>query len=87
MEETVSLHWTSSFTATDLITAFSKGMYHFSIRENDLKLVSDMLDFNRNWKSRYFFIEGTDWVCREEEWVTMPCGYFDKTWAFVRELG
>ena len=44
-----------------------KGMYHFTIREKDLKLVSDMPDSNRNWKSRYFFVEGTDWVCRQEE--------------------
>ena len=44
-----------------------KGTYHFTIREKDLKLVSDMLDSNRNWKSRYFFVEGTDWVCRQEE--------------------
>ena len=49
------------------------------------KLLSDMPDSNRNWKSRYFFVEGTDWVCRQEEWVTMPRGYFDNTWAFVRE--
>ena len=38
----------------------SKGMYHFSVREKDLKLMSDMPDSNRNWKSRYFFVEGTD---------------------------
>ena len=48
-------------------------------QEKDLKLVSDMPDANRNWKSNYFFVEGTDWVCREEEWVTMPRGYFDNT--------
>ena len=24
-------------------------------------------------------------MCREEEWATMPCGYFDNTWAFIRE--
>ena len=58
---------------------------HFIVREKDLKLVSDMPDSNRNWKSRYFFVEGMDWVCRQEEWATMPCGYFDNTWAFVRE--
>ena len=57
--------------------SFSKGTYHFSVREKDLKLVSDMPDSNRNWKSRFFFVEGTDWVCREEEWATMPHGYFD----------
>ena len=65
----------------------SKGTYHFAVKEKDLKLVSDMLDSNRNWKSRFFFVEGTDWVCREEEWATMPHGYFDNTWAFVIESG
>ena len=44
-----------------------KGMYHLTIREKDLKLVFDMPYSNRNWKSRYFFVEGTDWVCRQEE--------------------
>ena len=67
--------------------ASSKGAYHFSIKENDLKLVSDMPDSNRKWKSRYFFVERTDWVCREDEWPTMPRSYFDNTWAFVRESG
>ena len=60
----------------------SKGTYHFTIRENDLKFVFDMSDSNRNWKSRYF---DNTWVV--EEWVTMPRGYFDNTWAFVKELG
>ena len=45
----------------------SKGTYHFAVREKDLKLVSDMPDSNRNWKNRFSFVEGTDWVCREEE--------------------
>ena len=65
----------------------SKGTYHFAVREKDLKLVSDMPDSNRNWKSRFFFVEGTNWVCREEKWATMPHSYFDNTWAFVRESG
>ena len=67
--------------------ASSKGMYHFTVKEKDLKLVYDMPDSNRNWKSRYFLVEGMDWVCRQEEWVTMPRGYFDNTWAFVKETG
>ena len=67
--------------------ASSKGTYQFSVREKDLKLVFDMPDSNRNWKIRYFFVEGTDWVCREEEWATMPHDYFDNTWAYVEELG
>ena len=40
--------------------SFSKGTYHFSVKEKDLKLVSDMPDSNRNWKSRFFFVERTD---------------------------
>ena len=40
----------------------SKGMYHFTVRKKDLKLMSDMPDSNSNWKSRYFFVEGMDWV-------------------------
>ena len=35
--------------------ASSKGTYHFNVREKGLRLVSDMPDSNRNWKSRYFF--------------------------------
>ena len=65
----------------------SKGTYHFTAREKGLRLVSDMPNSNRNWKSRYFFVVGMDWVCRQEEWETMPCGYFDNIWAFVRDLG
>ena len=64
----------------------SKGTYHFSVREKDLILVSDMLDSNKIWKSRYFFLEGSDWICHPEEWVTMPRG-FDNTWALVKASG
>ena len=47
--------------------------------------MSDVLDSIRNWKSGYFFVKGMDWVCLQEEWETMPRGYFDKTWAFVKD--
>ena len=67
--------------------ASSKGTYHFTVRKKDLKLVSDMLNSNKNWKSRYFFVKGMDWVCRQEEWVTMPRSYFNNTRAFVRDSG
>ena len=40
--------------------ASSKGTYHFNAQEKSLRLVSDMPDSNRNWKSRYFFVKGTD---------------------------
>lgn len=56
----------------------SKGVYHFAVRDKELKLVSDMPNSNRKWKGRYFFVEGTNWVCRPEEWEKMPNG-FDNT--------
>ena len=36
----------------------SKGMYNFLPRKPSLRLVCETLDSNRNWKSRYFFLEG-----------------------------
>ena len=51
-----------------------------------LRLALDMPDSNRNWKGRYFFVKGTDWVCRPEEWDTMPHG-FDNTWGIVKDSG
>ena len=45
-----------------------------------------MPDSNRNWKGRYFFVQGMDWVCRREEWVMMPHG-FDNTWGIVKDTG
>ena len=65
----------------------SQGIYHFVVRKKGLKLVSDMPDSNRNWKGRYFFVKGTNWVCCQEEWKTMPHGYFDNTWASVKDSG
>ena len=65
----------------------SQGIYHFDVWEKGLNLVSDMSDSNRNWKGRYFFVKGTNWVCHQEEWKTMPHGYFDNTWAFVKDSG
>ena len=56
----------------------SQGVYHFLVRKMSLRLVSNMLDSNKNLKNRYFFIQWMDWVCRPEEWDTMPNG-FDNT--------
>ncbi|KAK9988841.1 hypothetical protein SO802_029080 [Lithocarpus litseifolius] len=42
-----------------------------------------MPDSNRNWKGRYFFVKGTDWMCHLDEWETMPHG-FDNTWDIVK---
>ena len=38
----------------------SQGIYHFAARKKELRLVSDMLDSNRNWKGRYFLFKG--WI-------------------------
>ena len=38
----------------------SKGIYHFLAGKPSFKLVSDMPDSNRNWKNRYFFVQGMD---------------------------
>ena len=62
----------------------SKGIYHFVARNKDLRLVSDMPVSNRNWKSKYFFVLGMNWVCHPEERVTMPHG-FDYTWVIVKD--
>ena len=43
-----------------------------------------MPDLNSNWKGRYFFVHGTDWVCRLEEQVTKPYG-FDNTQGIVMD--
>ena len=58
--------------------SLSQEIYHFTARKTSLRLVSYMPDSNRNWKNMNFFVQGTDWVCRWEELVTMPYG-FDNT--------
>ena len=64
----------------------SQGIYHFIARKNALRLVLDMPDSNKNWKGKYFFVKGTNWVCHSEEWDIMPHG-FDNTWDIVKDLG
>ena len=56
----------------------SQGIYHFAARKQALRLMSNMPNSNKNWKGKYFFVKGTDWVCHLEKWDTMPYG-FDNT--------
>ena len=42
-----------------------KGMYSFMPRKPSLRLICDTFNLNRNWKSRYFFLEGDGWMCHE----------------------
>ena len=44
--------------------AQSKGMYSFVPRSPLLRLVCETPDSNKNWKSRYFFLECDEWMCQ-----------------------
>ena len=58
----------------------SKGMYSFLPRKPSHRLVCETPDSNRNWKSRYFFLQGDDWMCQHEDQEYMPV---DKTWGIM----
>lgn len=64
----------------------SRGIYHFLARKLAFRLVSNMLDSNRNWKNRYFFVQGMEWLCRPEVWACMP-DRFNNTWGIIKESG
>ena len=42
----------------------SRGMYSFVPRSPLLKAIFETPDSNKDWKSRYFFLEGDEWMCR-----------------------
>ena len=58
----------------------SKGMYSFVPRKFILKVIYETPDSNRDWKSRYFFLEGDGWMCYLGETDYMPV---DKTWGIL----
>ena len=58
----------------------SKGMYSFVPRSPLLKVIYDMPDSNRDWKSRYFFLEGDGWMCHPRDTEHMPV---DTTWGIL----
>ena len=60
--------------------AQSKGMYSFVPRSLLLRLMYETLNSNRNWKSRYFFLEGDKWMCRLADHEYMPV---DTTWGIM----
>ena len=62
----------------------SKGMYSFVRRKSVLKVIYKTPDSNRDWKSRYFFLEGDDWICHLGETDFMPV---DKTWGILDPSG
>ena len=58
----------------------SKGMYSFVPRKSVLKVIYETPDSNRDWKSRFFFLEGDSWICHRGETDYMPV---DKTWGIL----
>ena len=58
----------------------SKGMYSFIPRKSVLKVIYETSDSNRDWKSRYFFLEGDGWMCHPGETNHMPV---DKAWGIL----
>ena len=42
----------------------SRGIYSFVPRSPLLKVIFETPDSNKDWKSRYFFLEGDEWMCR-----------------------
>ena len=60
--------------------AQSKGIYNFVPRSSLLRLMCETPDSNKNWKSRYFFIEGAEWMCRPSDIDHMPV---DITWGIL----
>ena len=45
----------------------SRGMYNFASTSLLLKVIFETPDLNRDWKSRYFFLEGDEWMGRPGE--------------------
>ena len=58
----------------------SRGMYSFASRSLLLKVIFETPDSNRDWKSRYFFLEGDGWMGRPGEMEYIPV---DTTWGVL----
>ena len=59
-------------------------MYSFVPRKSVFKVIYETPDSNRDWKSRYFFLEGDGWMCHPGETDYMPV---DKTWGILDPSG
>ena len=58
----------------------SRGVYNFVPRSPLLKVIYETSDSNRDWKNRYFFLEGDGWMCRLGDTEHMPV---DITWGIL----
>ena len=63
----------------------SKGFYNFIVRKPSLKQLTNVPDSNHNWKSRYFFVQCSNWVCRPSKWDSIGKEY-DNTWGILDEF-
>ena len=50
----------------------SRGIYSFVPRSLLLKVIFETPDSNRDWKSRYFFLEGDECMCHPGDTEYMP---------------
>ena len=55
-------------------------MYSFAPRSPLLKVIFETPDSNRDWKSRYFFLEGDERMCRPGDTEHM---LVDMTWGIL----
>ena len=55
-----------------------RGIYSFASRSQLLKVIFETPDSNKDWKSRYFFLEGHGWMSRprETEYMTQLGEYY-----------
>ena len=58
----------------------SRSMYSFVPRSPLLRIVYETLNSIRNWKNRFFFLDGDKWMCRPRDPEHMPV---DTTWGIL----
>ena len=58
----------------------SKSFYNFVCHRAALKLISDMFDFNCQWKARFFFVQRVNWVYSLNEWSSVR-SFYDHSWG------
>ena len=58
----------------------SRRIYSFASKSPLLKVIFETPDLKRDWKSRYFFMEGDGWMSHPGEMEFMPV---DTTWGVL----
>ena len=58
----------------------SRGVYSFFPRSPLLKVIYETPNSNKDWKSRYFFLEDDDWMCRPRDTEHI---LVDTTWGIL----